>query len=241
VSDDNTSPSNPFTSRGFIAAAVVVGVIILAAVIVLVTSLSAPRDPIAQPTSTPSGPVPSADDRSICGLEGFETESSLTAAPETKWELVGTVAAPSDPTVGPGTVEPDGFRSCFAHTAQGALYFAVNYLALGTDGTLRERLPELVETGAGRDALIEATNNSSGTESSGQRAQVAGFKIGAYDADSATIDLALNYSDGRLISAPLKLTWEDGDWKMVLSDAGQLPLAPGPLESLGGYIPWAGA
>ena len=90
MSDDNTTPSNPFTSRGFIAAAVVVGVIILAAVIVLVTSLTAPRDPVAQPTSTPSGPVASGDDRSICGLEGFETESSLTAAPETKWELVGT-------------------------------------------------------------------------------------------------------------------------------------------------------
>lgn len=240
MSNDNTQPSNPFTSRGFIAAAIVVGVVILAAVIVLVTSLTTPK-PVAGPTSTRSGPVAGGNDESICGLPGFETESSLTTAPSTKWELVGTVAAPTDAKIGPGKIAADGFRSCFAHTAQGALYFVVNYLALGTDGTLRQQLPELVQAGAGRDALIQATSKSNGTDSSGQRAQVAGFKIGGYDGRSVTIDLALNYSDGRLISAPLKLTWEPGDWKMVLSDTGQLPLAPAPLDSLGGYIPWAGA
>ena len=240
MSDDNTQPSSPFTRRGFIAAAIVVGIIILAAVIVLVTSFTAPK-PVAQPTSTPSGPVASGSDKSICGLPGFETKSSLNTAPSTKWELIGTVAAPTDAKAGPGKIAADGFRSCFAHTAQGALYFAANYLALGTDGTLRQRLPELVQAGAGRDALIQATSNSNGTESSGQRAQVAGFKIGGYDGRSVTIDLALNYSDGRLISAPLKLVWESSDWKMVLSDTGQLPLAPAALDSLGGYIPWAGA
>jgi len=240
VPNDNQQPSSPFTSRGFIAAAIIIGVIVLAAVIVVVTSLTTPK-PAAQPTATPSGPVADGSDKSICGLPGFETESSLTTAPSTKWELVGTVAAPTDAKIGPGNKAADGFRSCFAHTAQGALYFAVNYLALGTDGTLRQRLPELVQAGAGHDALLQATRTSSGPDSSGQRAQVAGFKIGGYDGRSVTIDLALNYSDGRLISAPLKLTWEDGDWKMVLSDIGQLPLAPAALDSLGGYIPWAGA
>jgi hypothetical protein len=241
VSNDNAQLNSPFSSRGFIAAAIVVGVIVLAAVIALVTTLTSPHDPVAQPTSTPSSPVATGDDKSVCGLPGFETQSSLTDAPKTKWELVGTVAAPTDPKVGPGKISADGFRSCFAHTAEGALYFAVNYLALGTDGTLRDRLPELVQAGPGRDALTKAVSNSDGTDSAGQRAQVAGFKIGAYDGKDVTVDLALNYSDGRLISAPLKLIWAAGDWKMVLSNTGQLPLAPGTLESLGGYIPWAGA
>ena len=55
MSDDSTQPDNPFASRGFIAAAIVIGVILLAGVIVLVTSLTAPHTPVAQPTSTPSG------------------------------------------------------------------------------------------------------------------------------------------------------------------------------------------
>ena len=36
----NTEPRSPFTRRGFIAAAIVVGIIVLAAIIVLVTTLT---------------------------------------------------------------------------------------------------------------------------------------------------------------------------------------------------------
>ena len=226
-------------------AAIGVGAIALAAVVAITAAIiGGGETPAASPSATPSPtePVIAADDESVCGLLGFESESTLTAAPTTTWELVGTVAAPTDPEgSGPGDIDDDGFRSCYAHTAEGALYFAVNYLAIGTDATLRGRLPELVEEGAGRDALTAAIASSPGDEASTQRGQIAGFKVGAYSADAATIDLALNYSDGRLISAPLKLTWQDGDWKMVLSETGQMPLAPGTLESLGGYIPWAGA
>lgn len=239
MSDDNTQPANPFTSRGFIAAAIVVGVILLAGVIVLVSALTAPKDdPVPTPTAS-SGPVASGDDRSTCGLEGFETESSLTAAPETDWELVGTVAAPTDEDgAGPGVIESDGFRSCYAHTAEGALYAAVNFVALGTDGTLRDRLTDLVAEGPGKDAIA----NSEGTgDPSNSRAQVAGFKVSTYTDEAATIDLALNYNTGQLVSVPLKLIWEGGDWKLVLTDEGELPLSPSELQSLGGYIPWAGA
>ena len=240
MSDDSTQPSNPFASRGFIAAAIVIGVILLAGVVVLVTALTAPHTPVAQPTSTPSGPVASGDDKSVCGLKGFETESSLTAAPtHTKWELVGTVATPTDPNgPGPGRIDSDGFRSCFAHTAAGALYASVNFIALGTDGTLRPRLTELVADGPGKDAIASSDPNA-GSDSA--RAQLAGFKVDSYDGGSATVDLALNYNTGDLVSVPIKLVWEAGDWKLVLAEDGSLPLKPAQLQSLGGYIPWAGA
>uniref|UniRef100_UPI003D31E9D4 hypothetical protein n=1 Tax=Agromyces sp. GXS1127 TaxID=3424181 RepID=UPI003D31E9D4 len=194
------------------------------------------------PTTAPTASAPTvADaDKSVCGLSGFETESSLTAAPDNDWELVGTMAAPVDKTgAGPGSIEDDGFRSCYAHTAEGSLFAAVNFLAIGTDATLRPRLVDAVQEGPGRDSLEEAAQNAGETSSS--RGQVAGFKIGAYDGSSATVDLAINYSDGQLVSLPLKLTWEDGDWKMVVSETGGLPLAPAALQNLGGYIPWAGA
>lgn len=237
MSDDNTQSDSPFAGRGFIAAAIVVGVIVLAGVIVLVTALTAPKDdPVAQPTNT-GGPVASGDDQSVCGLEGFEEESSLTDAPDVEWELVGTVAAPFALEVGPGVTD-DGFRRCFEHTAEGALFAAVNFIALGTDATTGPRLVELVAPGPGRDAL-EAQASEGGPSS--LRAQVAGFAISNYTKDSVTVDLALNYSSGDLVSLPLKLVWAEGDWKVQMTDTGQLPIAPGAIASLGGYIPWSGA
>ena len=120
----------------------------------------------------------------------------------------------------------------------GALFAAVNFVATGTDATLGPRLVELVAPGPGRDA-IEA--QSSGGSASNLRAQVAGFKVSAYSADAATIDLALNYSGGELVSVPLKLVWVEGDWKVEMTDAGELPLAPAQIQNLGGYTPWSGA
>lgn len=236
---------SPFRSRGFIVAAIIVGVIILAAIVVLVTSLARGGDNTATPAPSPSSPASASPatsaQASVCGLPGFETSSSLTAAPNNKWELVGTVAAPIDPAVGPGIVKNDGFRYCYAHTAEGALFAAVNYAAVGTDATLASQQPALVASGPGRDALKALSAQSSGTSTGGQRAQVAGFKIASYTADATTVDLALNYSQSGLVSLPLKLIWEEGDWKVVLTNTGQPPLAPAPLQNLGGYMPWGGA
>lgn len=246
MSDGSGAPKSPFTRPGFIAAVAVIAVVVLVGMIAVVSGLLSRQDPGPTPTETATATAtadpdaPTADDLSVCGLEGFERTSSLDAAPENDWELVGTIAAPTSGAAGPGVVD-DGFRSCFAHTAEGALYAAVNFLAIGTDDTIRPRLPELVAEGPGRDAAEEALASGSGGGIAGPRAQVAGFRIGSYDGTNVTVDLALNYNDGRLISAPLKLVWEDGDWKMVLTDTGALPLDAALLSNLGGYIPWAGA
>lgn len=233
------SPS-PFRSRGFVVAAIVVGAIVLAAIVVLVTSLARGgnnADPTPAPT-TSSSADPSAADPSVCGLEGFEERSSLTAAPNNEWELVGTVAAPTDPAVGPGTVD-NGFRSCYAHTAEGALFAAVTYVALASDSRNIPRLPELVEPGPGRDAALAA---GGGPTSSSTRVQVAGFKMNSYSAGEAVVDIAwsVTSSGSALVSMPVVLHWVDGDWKIVLDDNGQPPFAASPLQNLGGYVAWAG-
>jgi len=214
--------------------------VVLAAVVVLVTTLGRDdSDPSASPTAPPSvAPTSDSADASVCGLDGYEETDTLDQAPENDWELVGTVAAPTDPDgAGPGVVE-GGVRSCFAHTAEGALFMAVNFAAMGTDASLRDRLPYLVVPGPGRDALLVAGSEES---SSTFRAQVAGFKIASYTADEATIDLAVQYSSGDLVSVPMKLTWVEGDWKVQMTEEGRLPLSPAPLTTLGSYIPWSGA
>jgi hypothetical protein len=235
-----TGTRSPFRRRGFVIAAAVVAVIVLAGIIVLVTSLSrgatGPADPSPTPSASPTG---DAADESVCGLPGFETENTLTSAPETEWELVGTVAAPTDANgAGPGTTE-HGFRSCFAHTAEGALYAAVNFVALGTDSRNSSRMFDLLAAGPARDA-VKAASGTPSTPSS-TRLQVAGFKVDAYTGSNATVDVAwtITSEGGALVSNPVVLQWEEGDWKVVLTETGA-PIAPAPLENLGGYIPWAG-
>ncbi|THG29290.1 hypothetical protein [Naasia lichenicola] len=156
--------------------------------------------------------------------------------PDAEWQIVGTVAAPANAAAGPGEITDTGFRSCYAHTAAGALFASANFLAMGTDSTLRADLPQLVAEGPGKIAV--ETVPAERSESA--RAQIAGFAVTSYSLDAATIDLALAYSDAQLVSLPIKVVWQDGDWKVQLDDTGALPIAPAPLQSLGGYIPWSG-
>jgi hypothetical protein len=238
-----TQPRGPFARRGFIAAAVVVGIIVLAAIIVIATSIArGSNSPQAAPTdtATPSAPAASASEKSVCGLPGYQTKSSLTSAPTNKWVLVGTVAAPSDPKgAGPGTVK-DGFRSCYAHTAEGALFASVTYVALASDTRNIPKLPSLLAPGKGKDAAIAAATSTPSATST--RLQVAGFKVDSYSAHEAVIDVAwsVTSSGGALVSFPTVLDWVNGDWKIVLASDGQPPFASSSLQDLGGYIPWSG-
>lgn len=233
-----------FGGRWFIPAAVVIAlVLVLVVVLVIVNLASGKKTPAADPTSAAptatSSAVP-ATARSVCGLKGYDTTNTLSRAPSATWEVVGTVPAPTDKKVaGPGKVDSGGFRSCYAHTAEGALFAVANFAALGTDATMYPKMPELVADGPGKTAIVKQLQSNSGASTSGLRAEIAGYKIDSYSADVSTVDLALNYSDGTLASAPLKVQWEDGDWKVVLADDGSFPIAPSQLQSLGGYTPWA--
>ncbi|WP_440711797.1 hypothetical protein [Herbiconiux sp. YIM B11900] len=241
----STETRSPFRSRGFIAAAVVVGIIVLAGIVVLVTSLTRGGDTAAPQTPAPSTSAPaSTADPSVCGLPGDETTNTLDSAPDTTWELIGTLAAPADPEVsGPGTVDADGFRSCFAHTAEGALYAAANIFAMSTDSRLAPELSErYLLPGVGRDAVLAREAAGDYAPSSSTRAQIVGYKINAYDGAGATVDLVLQVANsGALVSIPTVLSWHDGDWKVVVDDSGNSPLDSAQVENLGGYTPWAGA
>jgi hypothetical protein len=231
----NTETRSPFRGRGFIAAAIVVGVVVLAAIVVLVTSLMGGGDePDAKPTGTPTAtPTSSAADKSVCGLEGFETTSSLNAAPENDWELVGTVAAPTEPDgAGPGVTEENGFRSCYAHTAEGALFAAVSYVAVNSDSRNTARLYELLAAGPVRDQLQSITQPG---EASATRLQVAGFKINSYTSDEAVVDVAWQVTSegGSLVSMPTVVKWEDGDWKISIGEDGPTFAASRRIRPLG--------
>jgi len=241
-SNDPGSP-NPFTRPTFIAAAIVIAVIVALGILVVVMNWVSPvTSPPTQTTTPPtSAPTTSTADASVCGLEGFETESSLEEAPGVEWELVGTVAVPVDPAVGPGVIDDDGFRSCFAHTAEGALFAAVNYVALSSDPRLQPSVWRLLEDGPIRDQT-KAESSEETAQPSSNRLQVAGFKVLSYSGDRAVIDVAWQVSSpaSGLMSMPIEFVWLQGDWYLATTNSG-LPYAPSPIENLGGYIPWSGA
>lgn len=244
MSDSQRSDQSPFTNRRFVLAAIVVGVVLLCAVVLVVGSvLGGQSKPTAGSSAAPSSsPSSSADsDPSVCGLTGYEAAGTLRTAPDSTWGLVGTVAAPSDPNgAGPGRSESSGFRSCYAHTPTGALYSAANVIAMGSiTGLAQEVTEKLVVEGAGRDAALAKMGPS--TSTSTVRYQIAGFKMLTYDGGNATVDVAVNVSTGELVSFVETLQWSGGDWKIVLDAAGNAPIPSSPLQSLGGYIPWSGA
>ena len=239
----DTESRNPFTSRGFIFGAIIFGILVLAAILLAVTSLGGGGGQSAPATTaTPATTVtaePDAAAASVCGLTGYESTSSLVTPPDAEWNIAGTVAVPSSATAGPGVVD-DGFRSCFAHTSEGALFSAISFVAMSSDAQTASRVSEMVVPGVGRDAAIANTDPNAPISST--RLQLAGYKVTAYTADEAVIDLAwtVTTSGGALVSYPIALKWSEGDWKVQVADNGQPRFSASPLDSLGGYIPWSG-
>lgn len=247
-STESTTESNPFTKPGFIIAAALVVALIAATVIIFLLPKGQGN---AQPAPTPAetsgsvavSPSPSVGaEKSVCGLPA-SSEVALGSAPSSKWELVGRTAAPTDPdTVGPGITGENGFRSCFAQSPTGALYAAANMVALGglsDEGIQKELIAKLVVPGPGRDAALKDIRTPSSADSSS--IQIRGFVIKAYSASAAHVDLAFSTPTGEYGHGVLPLKWIGGDWKVEISDAGELLNDVAQVSDLGGFIPWSGA
>ena len=242
-STESTTESNPFTKPGFIIAAALVVALLAAGIVIFLLPKGQSDAQQAPPTpgtgNTPAvSPSASAAGSSVCGLP-TSTETSLGAAPETKWELVGTMAAPTDPQIGPGKTDARGIRSCFAHTPKGALYAAVNLWALGSDPSKERAIAEqLAAKGPGREAGMKAPQTQA--PASAVKIQIAGFNV-SYTANQAVVDLAFKADNGALASVRTTLLWQDGDWKGVVADNGAPLEEPRQVRDLSGFIPWSGA
>lgn len=230
---------NPLTKPKFITAAVVVAIVVALGIILALL----PRgggDPTAEPTNTgtttPSAQPSAAADLSICGLPAGDQTKPATTPTDTKWELVGKIAAPTSPTqYGPGKTDTNGLRSCFAHSPTGALYAAANVTVLSATGKARLVYEQLAVPGPERDALLDQPDPQ---ETSTVTAQIAGFQIRSYEADRAVVVIAAKGSNGALISVPVPLQWHGGDWKVVVPATGST--GGGQITDLSGYISWSG-
>ena len=230
---------NPLTKPKFIISAVVVAIIVaLGVILALVPRGGGTASPEASTTSTStsSGQPTATSAASVCGLPSGDQAKPATTPADTKWELVGKIAAPTSPTqFGPGKTEANGLRSCFAHSPTGALYAAANMTALSSAGKADLVYQQLAVPSPERDAVLKSSPTAAPNS---MTAQLAGFTFRSYEADRAVIDLAFKGANGTFVSIPVPLQWYEGDWKFVVPATGDTGARQ--LSDLSGYVEWAG-
>jgi hypothetical protein len=172
----------------------------------------------------------------VCGLPSGDQAKPATTPADTKWELVGKIAAPTSPTqFGPGKTEDNGLRSCFAHSPTGALYAGANMIVLGSSGRPDLLAQHLVVEGPERDKMLSEPPTSAPTTAP---FQIAGYKVVDYSGDRAVIEYGLTAANGSVGSVPVAMQWQGGDWKWVLPATGMAEARQ--LSDLNGFISWAG-
>lgn len=241
--EERTSPSKRLIGSAVVIAAIVVlGLVLTLANLLSAKKETPPAVSAPSPSVTASATATSTpSEASVCGLTAVEMTGTVAAPPAATWTLVGTTAAPAIKDQGPGKIEDDGYRSCYARTPTGALLSASNLLAMGGEASLlgRKMTENSTVPGPGRDAALARPLASPDT--SGVRIQIAGFRVLKYDGQSADVDIALRTSKGAIAAQVFSLKWVDGDWKVVLAPTGDLPTPMSQLPSLAGYISWSGA
>lgn len=233
--DDLPRRKRSLLNRFGVVAAIGFGVAVLIAAGVL---LFGPDRPGGPATPQQGHPAPPAATDSVCGLPNGDQAMPVTTPADTTWQTVGTMAAPTDPTLGPGTVG-GGLPYCYARSPLGALYAAANWLALHTDPSARKAADTyLTAAGGGRQKLLDAYNTGNGGPGTSDM-QIVGFRVLNYDQNSATVDIAMRFGTP-LMHGPVPLRWEAGDWKAVIPESGAPFETMQPLDNLDAYVKWSG-
>jgi hypothetical protein len=239
----NGTAGGPWSQRGFVAAAAFLGIVIVVAVGILLIKPGDSSDSSGgtSPANGNGGKPAARKDpaASACGLAAGSQDVPQTP-PEAQWELIGKIAAPKSEAIGPGIAEGKR-RLCFAHSPTGALFAAVNFVAVAArDPNNTDVLRELTAAGRARDESLRANANSSDEGSQGGGLQVAAFRMSDYGGNETTVDLAFAVQAKGFVRLPLPLRWERGDWKVVVTTA-EGPFANyEALANLSGYVPWSG-
>jgi hypothetical protein len=252
-----TSEASPLQSRGFVFSAAGVGLLMLAAVFLIVATIAGRHAPSARqmalgshaggatpatggrPSAAGGGAV-SVDDPRGCSLSAG-SQLVPVSAPVSGWGLVGSMAAPTAPsTLGPQK-SIDGLRVCFAHSPTGALFAAASFWAEATVvpqtllyGRLAADTPAravAVAQAQGSTQRLQDIDGDPGTVS------IAGFQYTAYTPAEADLSIVLSGPRGEQVSLPCSMLWQDGDWRLVIPPSQQLAAAA--VTSMDHFVSWA--
>ena len=142
-----------------------------------------------------------------CGAGASDDDSVMDAAPKgTSW--VTTDAGwigPVSKTAGPMVDSP--IRSCFEHSAEGALYAAV-WATIEINEAPESYAQTVV--GPGADAFRESRLKDTKTRTV---VRVAGYRYVSYTPERATVRLLFQIPSGAYRSWDVVMEWHDGDWR----------------------------
>lgn len=214
-----------------LAAAVVALLVVL--VIVLI-----PRGGDNSNTSASGGSNGAAQSKSTvvagtCSAGTSDNQSVLSAAPkDTKWVTTDSGwIGPVSKTAGPVVDTP--IRSCFEHSAEGALYAASWIMLQVNDPATSQQTYERY-----------VINGPEWEEPSGGLFRIVGYQIISADADRVTIRLAVtipSVGDGSdWWSSDLTMVWQDGEWRLRVPDtASTNPLGIARVSDTSKFIRWS--
>lgn len=191
--------------------------------------------------SSSAGPSAGSDaGASVCGLAAGDQRVPVQALPGRVETIAPGLQVPVVDDVGPGVT--DGISRCFAHSPSGAVVAAVNWIKWFSS---EQRLPEVITTlmaeGPDRDRLARQVDD--GWDGSTSRpVEVKGFKVDVRGPDEVVVTLAVSAGRGgeeNLVSWPVLLNWESGDWKVVAPATGAWGQEPVASVALGGFTEWS--
>ncbi|MFI9724535.1 hypothetical protein ACIHFE_33735 [Streptomyces sp. NPDC052396] len=237
----------PFRRRGFIAAAVFLGLVAVLAIVVITTDSSGKSNTPAASESQPSTgarPAPASSPAvtgNSCGLTDTNQTPPTSTPKGVTWQLIKGDAMPTSPSAGPGKIEGPVAR-CYAHTPLGALIAASQIgdrLGVASNADAIQILKAQAVPGPGVDrGLKELAGPEVGTGTAD--GQLAAFQFASYTPDTAVINLVSRMNNGTYNVATFTVKWMDGDWKLQLQDNGADSSNVSQVTSTAGYIPWSG-
>ncbi|MFB6725185.1 hypothetical protein ACFCV3_33715 [Kribbella sp. NPDC056345] len=234
---ENERPT-PF-GPGFVAAAIVIAAVITCGLIVLLADGSSPTTNLSNPEiKAPSVTPVATSSRSGCSLPAGDQAVPAAAPAVDGWEVSRRVVVPRSAAFGPGVVDSDGFRRCFAHSPTGAVFAAYNVLAaLGDPTKATATARKLLLPGPETDELLRTTESSSTTS---EPTQLAGYRVLAASRDQVTVTLAVPV-ETQYMSLTVTMVWHDHDWRLQPPSSGAAIGAPfAQLRNLADFVKWSG-
>ena len=250
ASQKSTSGS-PFSSPWFIAAAVfLVVVLALGAWVVGGRVVSGGRAGGRSPAPSAKPPAASAAG-SVAASAGSDPAASACGLAAGDQQVPVQAPVGRTHTIAPGLdipvvdgVGPDmrsGISRCFAHSPTGAVLASANWMKwFSSEQRLPEVITALMAEGQDRDRLARQVDDSwDGSTSS--PVKINGFKVDVRSADEVVVTLAVSTgrsSDEGLVSWPVLLRWEKGDWKVVAPASNSWGQEPVDSVAQGGFTEW---
>ncbi|GHG64153.1 hypothetical protein [Streptomyces griseocarneus] len=238
----------------FITSAVFILLVVVLGVFVVVTDdddakggnsaasgASATPAPPASGGGNGSSSAPQKPADGSCAPTDTDSKVPTVAPKDVTWEIVNSAVLPRSKSAGP--MKFDGLTaSCYAHTPRGALMASINgyyrsIVALPDSKPMKEMLLP----GPGRDKLLEGAKQITQPVPTGDLAQLAGFQVVTYTAETAVVSLVNGEAAGRTLKVfQVTVRWADGDWKVVPADDGHLTSSINSISDMTGYTQFRG-